>query len=114
MTPYIFDNGTYFVNRDWVAKEARAIKRRYEEGYGIEPDQWHKAHQAAMFRARMETDIKQRLHDQQELYRAWAITVGLKEIKRRMDNCDPYIARDVDEYWKLSSAAKFLKENGYA
>jgi hypothetical protein len=114
MTPFIFDNGIYSINRDWVAKEARAIKRRYEEGYGVERDQWHKAHQAAMFRAKMETEIKQRLHDEQQSYRSWAINVGIAEIKRRMNNCDSYVARDVDEYWRLSSAAKFLEENGYA
>lgn len=114
MTPFIFTAGIYAINRDWVAKETRAIKRRYEEGYGVEPDQWHKAHQAAMFRAKMETEIKQRLHDEQKSYREWAITVGIAEIKRRMDNCDPYITREVDEYWRLKSLGQFLEENGYA
>lgn len=114
MTPFTFTGGKYTINRNWVARETRAIKRRYEEGYGVEPDQWHKAHQAAMFRAKMETEIKQRGYDTQKADREWAITVGIAEIKRRMNNCDSYVASEVKEYWRLKSLGQFLEENGYA
>lgn len=114
MTPFTFTGGKYTINRNWVARETRAIKRRHEEGYGVAPNQWRRSYEAAMFRAEMETDIQQRLHDQEQASRAWALKVGLAEIQRRMDNCDPYSTRDIAERWRLRSLAQFLEENGYA
>ena len=114
MTPFTFDNGSYSINRNWVAQEARAIKRRYEEGYGVDRGQWKRAYDAAMFRATMEADIKQRAYDQQQADRYWAVSVGIEEIERRMDNCDPYSVSEIAEFWRLKSLAKFLEENIYA
>lgn len=114
MTPFIFTEGKFAINRIWVAQEARAIKRRYEEGYGVEQGQWNRAYEAAMFRAEMETDIQQRLHDQEQASRAWALKVGLAEIKRRIDNCDPYSTRDIAEKWRLKSLAQFVEANSHA
>ena len=113
MTPFTFDNGSYSINRDWVARETRAIKRRYEEGYGVKQGQWRRAHEAAMFRARMETDIKHRVYDKQQAERNWAIEIGIAEIKRRMDQCVPF-TKDVEEHQRLGFLAHFLEENGYA
>lgn len=113
MTPFIFDNGTYSINRNWVAQETRAIKRRYEEGYGVAPNQWRRSYEAAMFRAEMETDITQRVYDKQQAERNWAIEVGIAEINRRMDQCVPF-TKDVEEHQRLVFLARFLKENGYA
>lgn len=112
MTPFKFDNDKFTINRDWVAQETRAIKRRYEEGYGADQGQWKRAYDAAMFRATMETDIQQRLHDHEQASRAWALKVGLAEIQRRIDNCDPY--SEVDRFWRLKSLAQFVEANSHA
>lgn len=114
MTPFKFDNDKFTINRDWVAQETRAIKRRYEEGYGVDQGQWKRAYDAAMFRATMETDIKQRQHEQQQADRYWAVSVGIEEIERLMDNCDPYSATETAEFWRLKGLAQFVEKNIYA
>lgn len=114
MTPFNFTAGQFAINRNWVAQETRAIKRRYEEGYGADQGQWKRAYDAAMFRATMETDIKKRRCEQQQADRLWAVSTGLTEIERLMDNCDPYSVTEIDEFWRLKSLAQFLERNIYA
>ena len=112
MTPYNFTADKFTINRSWVAQETRAIKRRYEEGYGADQGQWKRAYEAAMFRAEMETDIQQRLYEKQQADQAWAIRVGAEHIEKLIDRCDPYTG--VSERWRLKSLAQFLEANSHA